>query len=48
MSPKYDLVAHYYIHGMWSAERVQNAVGKWITKEEADAILTPRASEKPA
>ncbi|HNW87932.1 MAG TPA: XkdX family protein [Candidatus Limiplasma sp.] len=39
MSAKYELVLDYYRRGLWSAERVQNAVGRWITQEEADAIL---------
>jgi hypothetical protein len=43
MSAKHDLVKGYYDKGLWSAERVQNAVGKWITQEECDAILTPSA-----
>ena len=39
MSVKYELVRDYYVRGLWSAERVQNAVDKWITQEEADAII---------
>jgi hypothetical protein len=39
MSPKFELVQSYYIRGLWSAERVQNAIGKWITQEEADEII---------
>ena len=39
MSVKYEIVKDYYVRGLWSVERVQNAVGKWITQEEADAIL---------
>ncbi len=38
-SENYQKVVFYYTHHLWSAERVQNAVGKWITQEEADAIL---------
>ena len=38
-SPKYDLVKYYYDRGLWSAERVKKAVGKWITTEEAAEIL---------
>ena len=40
MSDKYTLVRDYYQRGLWSAARVQNAVGRWITQEEADEILT--------
>lgn len=43
MSAKYELVKGYYDKGLWNAERVQNAVGKWITQEECDEILTPPA-----
>lgn len=39
MSPNYNLVKVYYERGLWSANRVKNAVGKWITQEEALQIL---------
>lgn len=39
-SVKYEKVKNYYDRGLWTAEMVQNAVGRWITKEEADEILT--------
>jgi hypothetical protein len=39
MSAKYEIVKSYYDRGLWSTERVLAAVGKWITQEEADAIL---------
>ena len=48
MSAKYDLVKSYYDLGLWTAERVQNAVGKWITQDECDAILTPPEPTEPA
>ena len=38
-SAKYELVKSYYDRGLWSAERVRNAMGKWITAEEAAEIL---------
>lgn len=38
MCVKYELVKDYYDRGLWSAQRVRNAVGKWITAEEYDAI----------
>lgn len=40
MSAKFELVRDYYRRGLWSAERVKDAVGKWITQAEADAILS--------
>lgn len=38
-SPKFDLVKSYYDRGLWDADRVRNAVGKWITQEECEEIL---------
>lgn len=38
-SPKYQKVKDYYDKGLWTTEMVQNAVGRWITAEEADEIL---------
>jgi hypothetical protein len=42
MSVKYELVKYYYDRGLWNSERVQAAVGKWITQEEANTILNPQ------
>lgn len=39
MSAKYNLVKSYYDRGLWSADRVLAAVGKWITEKEAEMIL---------
>lgn len=39
MSVKYETVLDYFLRGLWSAERVQMAVGRWITQEEAESIL---------
>ena len=39
MSPRYELVKSYYLRGLWSAERVRAAAGRWITAEEAAEIL---------
>ena len=39
-SPKFELVKRYYETGLWNADRVRNAIGKWITAEEAEEILT--------
>ena len=38
-SPKFELVKSYYDRGLWSADRVRKAVGKWITEAEAEEIL---------
>lgn len=37
-SPKFELVKSYYERGLWSKERVNNAVGKWITAAEYEEI----------
>ena len=34
MSSHYQMVKDYYDRGLWGIERVQNAVGKWITESE--------------
>lgn len=39
MSARYELVKSYYDRGLWSADRVRTAVGKWITADEAYEIL---------
>lgn len=38
-SPKFGLVKGHYDYKRWNAKMVQNAVGKWITAEEAAEIL---------
>lgn len=38
-STNFEKVKTYYDRGMWSAARVQAAVGKWITEAEAAEIL---------
>lgn len=38
-SEKFEKVRGYYDAGLWSAAMVRNAVGKWITEEEAAEIL---------
>lgn len=38
MSKKFYLVKEYYDRGVWSKERVYNAVGKFITAEEYELI----------
>lgn len=37
-SPNFEKVKDYYDRGLWSKERVYNAVGKWITPEEYTEI----------
>lgn len=37
-SAKFELVKDFYERGLWSAARVANAVGRWITQAEADEI----------
>lgn len=35
----YEKIKKWYKQGLWSAEMVQNAVGKLLTKEEAAKIV---------
>lgn len=37
-SDKFIKVKDYYDAGKWNLQMVQNAVGKWITKEEFKEI----------
>lgn len=36
---KFERVKGYFDRGLWTAEMVKDAVGRWITEEEADEIL---------
>ncbi|MEG0216106.1 MAG: XkdX family protein [Hungatella sp.] len=38
MRKKFDKVKRFYDDGLWSQWMVHNAVGKWITAEEYEAI----------
>jgi hypothetical protein len=38
---KYETVKRYYNEGLWNETMVRNAVGRWITEEEAEEILNP-------
>ena len=38
-SPKFEKVKNYYDNGLWTAQMVRNAVGRWITAAEAEEIL---------
>ena len=42
-SAKFDLVKYYYDTGRWNRRMVLNAVGRWITAEEAAEILGNKA-----
>lgn len=37
-SKNFEKVARYYSNGLWSKQRVYNAVGNWITQEEYKEI----------
>lgn len=37
-SKNFEKVKTYYENGIWSIERVRNAVGRWITAEEYEEI----------
>lgn len=37
-SKNFEKVKSYYDAGLWSKERVRNAVGKWITAAEYEEI----------
>ena len=39
-SPKFNLVKTYYDNGYWNEVMVKNAIGRWITQEECDEILS--------
>lgn len=39
MSKNFEKVKKFYDNGIWSKERVYNAAGKWITKEEYKKII---------
>ena len=37
-SAKFDLVKRYFDDGVWSIQRVRNAVGRWINEDEYEEI----------
>lgn len=41
-SAKYETVKRYYDEGLWNETMVRNAVGRWITEEEAEEILSQK------
>ena len=38
----YEKIRNYYISGLWSREQVEAVVGKALTKEEAEEIISAR------
>lgn len=38
-SKKYNTVKEYYNKGLWTEGMVRNAVGRWISEDEADEII---------
>jgi hypothetical protein len=38
MSKNFEKVKNYYMLGLWDINKVNNAVGKWITAEEYEVI----------
>ncbi len=44
-SAKFDKVKGYYDKGLWTESMVRNAVGRWITVEEADEIISGQKPE---
>lgn len=38
-SAKFEKVKGYYDSGLWTESMVRNAIGKWITEDEADDII---------
>lgn len=39
MSKNFNLVKRNYDNGLWSKNKVYNAVGRWITAEEYELII---------
>lgn len=45
MSKKFELVKRYYDSGLWNEQMVRNAVGRWITLDEAEVILSGESED---
>ncbi len=45
-SPRFERVKLYYERGLWTEAMVRNAVGRWITQEEAAEILEVQKQEE--
>lgn len=41
-----EKIAKWYRQGLWSSAMVQNAVGKLLTREEADDIILEGAEKR--
>ena len=46
-SPKFERVKTYYDEKLWNETMVRNAIGKWITTEEAEEILGTEDAGEP-
>ena len=44
-SKKFKTVKSYYDKGLWTEAMVSNAVGRWITEEEANEIINGQEPE---
>ena len=44
-SKKFKTVKGYYDKGLWTEAMVRNAVGRWITAEEAEEIINGVTAE---
>ena len=44
-SKKFQTVKSYYEKGLWTETMVRNAVGRWITEDEAGEIIGGSAAE---
>ncbi len=42
-SAKFEKVKGYFDKGLWTAQMVRNAVGRWITEAEAEEITGAEA-----
>lgn len=38
-SPKFEKVLNYFKNGLWTEKMVRNAIGRWITEDEANEII---------
>lgn len=45
-SPRFEKVKGYYDAGLWNAEMVHNAVGRWITSAEEQEIISAKGEIK--
>lgn len=45
-SAKYAKVRSYYQSGLWTEDKVMDAVDKWITQEDANEIIGESKEQK--